>query len=287
MPMRLSKDGFSLVELSIVLVILGLLVGGALAGKALIESAAMRSQITQFRQYQQAAHAFRDKYFALPGDLPLATAQQLGYFTTGYNGSVGRRDGNGIVQTGGSEYYSIDHEYQLFWMDLSQSGLISGTFPGNGATPTSGGATPNLNLIPGPTHVGSFLPTAAISNQGFVYVTYANLSRINVVNNANNVTGGVNYLTVSAVLNSISGACINSNPALKVVQAWNMDTKIDDGLPATGTAIAQHVNCSANFATGSSSSDSSTSCWNHTTNSYSMNQNNGDGINCGFSVKLL
>ena len=63
------RSGFSLVELSIVLVILGLLTGGILAGQNLIRAAELRSVTTQFQNYHAAVMTFRDKYFALPGDM--------------------------------------------------------------------------------------------------------------------------------------------------------------------------------------------------------------------------
>ena len=67
------KNGFSLVELSIVLVILGLLTGGILGGQALIRAAELRAATTESQRYLAAINSFRDKYFALPGDMAIAT----------------------------------------------------------------------------------------------------------------------------------------------------------------------------------------------------------------------
>lgn len=61
--------GFSLVELSIVLVILGLLTGGILAGQSLIRAAELRSVTTEYGRWVTAMHSFRDKYMAIPGDM--------------------------------------------------------------------------------------------------------------------------------------------------------------------------------------------------------------------------
>src|SRR5690606_1501704 len=68
------KAGFSLVELSIVLVILGLLTGGILGGQSLIKAAELRSVATERQQWQIAINSFKGKYRALPGDMPNATA---------------------------------------------------------------------------------------------------------------------------------------------------------------------------------------------------------------------
>ena len=76
-PMRAhayKASGFSLVELSIVLVILGLLVGGVLTGQSLIRAAELRSVTTEYGKYSTAIRAFKDKYFALPGDMTNAIA---------------------------------------------------------------------------------------------------------------------------------------------------------------------------------------------------------------------
>jgi prepilin-type N-terminal cleavage/methylation domain-containing protein len=89
--------GFTLIEMAIVLVIIGLIVGGVLVGQDLIEAANQRAQITQIEKYRTAANTFYGKYGYLPGDLPSTQAAQFGFVTragTQYNG-----DGNGLVET--------------------------------------------------------------------------------------------------------------------------------------------------------------------------------------------
>lgn len=71
--MKLHHDGFSLVELSIVLVILGLLTGGILAGQSLIRASELRSVSVDLVRTQTAVMSFRDKYMAIPGDMSTAT----------------------------------------------------------------------------------------------------------------------------------------------------------------------------------------------------------------------
>ncbi len=63
-----SERGFTLVELSIVLVIIGLLIGAVLKGQELIESARLKSLMTQMNSYKTATQIFQDRYGALPGD---------------------------------------------------------------------------------------------------------------------------------------------------------------------------------------------------------------------------
>lgn len=73
MPPR-NQQGFSLVELSIVLVILGLLVGGVLGGQALIRASELRSVMAGRDTLVSAITIFKNKYNSFPGDLTNATA---------------------------------------------------------------------------------------------------------------------------------------------------------------------------------------------------------------------
>ena len=68
------KKGFTLVELSIVLVIIGLLIGGLLVGQSMIRTAKMGAFIRQIGQFDIAVSNFRTKYGYLPGDSPYHTA---------------------------------------------------------------------------------------------------------------------------------------------------------------------------------------------------------------------
>ena len=81
-PSCISKTtngpGFTLVELSIVLVIIGLIIGGVLVGRDLITAATVRAQIAQIEKYQTAVNTFRGKYGYLPGDIPDPAVTQFG-----------------------------------------------------------------------------------------------------------------------------------------------------------------------------------------------------------------
>jgi hypothetical protein len=68
-----SAEGFSLVALSVVWVNLGLLTGGILTAQSLIRAAELRSITTDYNRFITASQTFRDKYFALPGDMRNAT----------------------------------------------------------------------------------------------------------------------------------------------------------------------------------------------------------------------
>jgi prepilin-type N-terminal cleavage/methylation domain-containing protein len=99
--------GFTLVEVSIVLVIVGLIVGGVLVGRELIDNASMRKVISDLEKYQTAANTFRDKYGAFPGDYSHALsmfavpagASPLGSTCVTWNNSaLCNGNGNGQVE---------------------------------------------------------------------------------------------------------------------------------------------------------------------------------------------
>lgn len=121
--------GFSLVELSVVLVILGLLVGGILAGQSLIHAAELRSINANAQKFITATHAFRDKYMALPGDMPNATAfwgainatPATCAATNLYTGNATcDGDGNGLIENFEAS--------KFFWSQLTLAGLLEGKY---------------------------------------------------------------------------------------------------------------------------------------------------------------
>lgn len=124
------QKAFSLVELSIVLVILGLLVGGILAGKSLVKASELRKVINDLHDYRTAMYSFRDKYFYWPGDMPNATSF---WGSSVYNGN-----GNAIIEDANASA-NAQGENLGAWQHLQAAGLIKGAFTGANAS-----ATPRL-----------------------------------------------------------------------------------------------------------------------------------------------
>lgn len=126
------ERGFTLVELSIVLVIIGLLIGAVLKGQELIDSARLKSQQTQMQSYLTATNIFRDRYNALPGDFNLAQSR-LGTATSG-GFAIADGNANGNIDGNGST-----GEAQQFWAHLMASDLVTGL---SGTTYTVGAMLP-------------------------------------------------------------------------------------------------------------------------------------------------
>ena len=124
------SSGFTLIELSIVLVIIGLIVGGVLVAQDLIKAAETRSQLAQLEKYSTAINSFRNKYGYLPGDIPEPYASRFSFQPRGTN--PGEGDGNGFIKGYtnfcGAMGISTLGEGILFWSDLSSANLIAESF---------------------------------------------------------------------------------------------------------------------------------------------------------------
>lgn len=116
------QAGFSLVELAVVLIIIGLIVGGILKGQDLLESARLKSILTQANEYRLATATFMEKYGSLPGDYDKASEYIDGSLLNGNND--GRIEGPGLAVNPGG----YNHEARSFWAHLAAANLI--THPG-------------------------------------------------------------------------------------------------------------------------------------------------------------
>ena len=235
------RKGFSLVELSIVLVILGLLVGGILAGQSLIRAAELRSVSTEYDKYTTAVMSFRDKYFALPGDFRDATRFWLrmngnadcvtnsgaAQFATG----VCDGNGNGQIITGGVNQSTEMHQ---FWRHLARAGLVEGEFSGT-TVAASYHTSPGLN--------------SPVSK--FPKGTWRAQYRANYGDSWYYLRDYQIYMEFGggAPPSSCAGGCSHFlEPILKPEEAWNIDTKMDDGHPAQGKLVALFWNNSCAVA---------------------------------------
>jgi prepilin-type N-terminal cleavage/methylation domain-containing protein len=144
--MNSRQKGFTLIEIAIVLVIIGLLLGGVLKGQELITGARVRNFIQQQDGIKAAYFGFLDRYRALPGDYSQAVANITGVSITSACGVSpgGNGDGDGQIESASSEN-------TLVWEHLSKSGFINGSYT-CATTPSSATSPSNpygalLNLV--------------------------------------------------------------------------------------------------------------------------------------------
>ena len=112
------QRGFTLVEIAIVLVIIGLLLGGILKGQEMITQAKIKNAIADFSGISAAYHGYQDRYRAIPGDDPGA-----GRWT---GATVSGTAGNGVV-TGTYNSTTATDESRLWWDHLRRAGFVAGS----------------------------------------------------------------------------------------------------------------------------------------------------------------
>ena len=152
--MNLKKNrGFTLIEIAIVLVIIGLLLGGVLKGQELINSAKVKNLATDFRNIPLYIYGYQDRFKALPGDDRLVATNISGAtLATTPTGS----QGNGVINGAWNSTTATDESF-LFWQHVRLAGFAAG--------PTN---TADANYIPRNSDGGQI---GIQSNVGFTTIT--------------------------------------------------------------------------------------------------------------------
>jgi len=144
--MKHKQSGFTLVEIAIVLVIIGLLLGGILKGQDLINSARVRSIADKASGTQAAYYGFLDRYRAVPGDMTAAAATSaIGVTVTSGGNANGQLDNPADAEWA---------EPNALWEQLSKAGFITGNYVGGDSPPTADNSVAPLNPFNQPIVVG-------------------------------------------------------------------------------------------------------------------------------------
>lgn len=171
------RTGFTLVELSVVLLVIALITGGILVGRDLIYLSQVRAQVAQLDEYDSAVYTFQQKYNCLPGDCAFAVELNLGVSAgAGDNG-----DGNGWVDNAPTSDKVIGPEIAGFWYHLKQAGLLDSTVNYDVFEMVPGRDTPPLKL-PGRGAVGTggqFYPAGGVTLLAHKFLTFKQLDRRN------------------------------------------------------------------------------------------------------------
>jgi len=196
-------NGFTLIELSIVIVIIGLVVSAVVAGQSLVKQAKIRSEINMLTEYTVGVNTFYSKFGTIPGDL--SSAQD-------YWG-VGTENGNGnkkLEHSVNDQLYNF--ERPLFFEHLSLSGLINGQYDGSS---TLGVGYPVSKIKETLGFVAGYqYRNICTSKQELAFwfsvVTHANMPNINFSDNLVTQEEGLDPIVVSSIDNKIDDGSFTS-----------------------------------------------------------------------------
>lgn len=115
-----QQSGFTLVEIAIVLVIIGLLLGGVLKGQEMIENSRIKSVVNDMNGVSAAYNAYLDRYRAIPGDETAPTLTNRGWAGNGGG------NGNGVLGIAPDQTFTNGGEQGPMWRSLRAAGLTAG-----------------------------------------------------------------------------------------------------------------------------------------------------------------
>ncbi len=252
--------------MSIVLLVIALITGSVVAVKSMFTRTQSRAVISEYDRHLKAIKEFEEKYNMLPGDMNNAISfwgdmaaggcPDFVTWTTTLPTGTATCDGNGDGRIGFSNdsgnifafppgsAFSRYYETWLVWQHLSNAGLIDGRFTGRYAELADEGQ-PFGNSVP-----GINVPASEIKSAGWS-ITYFQ-----------DVAGTSNYVWPDRYGHIMSiGSALNdtipAGPILTNSQAYEIDLKIDDGLPGLGkvrawrSALTGNTDCTIQIPTGS------------------------------------
>ncbi len=202
------KSGFTLVELAIVLVIIGLIIGGVLVGQDMIKSAEVRSTISQWEKYNTALNTFRDKFGGYPGDLRNAD-------NFGFDPRTSASIGNGLIEGCTTTPLLLGCETAVFFDDLATAEIIADNIPGLLAAYTA-----NVAAVAGN---GDLITPEADIGGGARWSVYA--------------AGGRNQFHLGGIDTGTTAGGTTTD-TVEPIEAFNIDNKIDDSVGNTGIVRA-------------------------------------------------
>lgn len=209
-----KQAGFTLIELAIVLVIIGLLLGGVLKGQELINSAKVKNMATDFKNIQVYIYGYQDKYRALPGDDALAAT----HLTGGVKATTGTT-GNGVIE-GAYNSITVTDESVLFWQHVRLAGLAAGptdTADANYFPHNADGGRIGISSVAGNTAV-DVLPTVGGISGAFIICSEGVLGKFakqldTALDDGNTQTGSVRVVTLGAKSIGLTNALtLDSSP---------------------------------------------------------------------------
>lgn len=211
--------GFTLVEISIVLVIIGMLIGGILVAQDLVHAAELRATVSQFEAFDAGVTTFRLKFNSLPGDMP--NASDFGFDPTSNgngDGYVGLCNSSpGCIWSVGNQT-ALEHEHIDFWYQLSFANVLRDHLV-------------SYAMAGPPSPLGVVSPRVKITSSGSMTSGWGILSEAMY-----SISAGSGRVPAHSFVLGGGDARVTIVTAGVFVPAdmWAIDSKIDDGLPLAG-----------------------------------------------------
>lgn len=212
-----KKYGFTLIELSIVLIIIGLIIGGIFVGNELIRTSALRADIREIQKFDAAALTFITKYNCKPGDCPSANS----LFDSTYHFCSG----------GSCNFYGNGNGSLSIWQDVysaSESNLAIEHLTLAGLITTE--RSPDLGF-------GTYIHVPLKLRAGNCYFMPTNQKTISgAITGKNIIWLGVNPISGVTPWSNVSGQvkASSGSPCYTTSDAYFLDSKLDDGKPRSG-----------------------------------------------------
>lgn len=209
---RQNLKGFTLVELSIVIVIIGLIIAGITAGRSLVNSSRLRSQVSDLQKYNTAFNAFVFQYNAIPGDMKNARSY--------WGGTVTNGNGDGRLSYDANNATNLTHENLTLFQHLSMAGLIDGKYNNTWAL---GVGYPKLKI-----HPDKGMIAAGILNLADSSASYQ-------LTDPEKIMSRVAVLELNVKGDGFAGSLYNDSVGVMTpIEARNIDVKMDDGVARGG-----------------------------------------------------
>lgn len=221
---RSPRAGFTLLELSIVLAIVGLIAGAIVGTQSYLRATALSTTVQEAQYYMDAFDQFQSTYGAVPGDMSTASS----VWTSASNG-----DGNGLIRAVSSN----NAEYFYAFQHLMKSELITGYF--SGATGAGGSAD---------AVIGTNIPASTLDDVGYFFDHPDNASGIVASGDALYFEGLYGHVLRIAATYA-SDTTMPTQYFITPKEGYELDAKYDDGMPGQGDILTPEQSTAGNCST--------------------------------------